>query len=124
MIPTWVLRGQLRRCLYVGTSLLVCGAHLPTAWAPSTSPTTVRPVPGAPVGGDVVYGVGEEFTVQTDASLVQLAHTSPRENVAAVEKRLGAWFPRGLPLIYLKQSPTCGFCVFTLVVLGCRAHCS
>lgn len=40
--------------------------------------------------GEVVYGVGQEFTVQTDASFVQLAQTSPRENVGVVKQRLGA----------------------------------
>lgn len=35
-----------------------------------------------------VYAVGEEYTVQTDASLVELAKTGGRQNLAAVEERL------------------------------------
>jgi hypothetical protein len=77
-----MLRAQLCRCC--GIAALILGlVELPGALSAG------RPV-GAPAAGDVVYGVGEEFTVQTDASLVQLAQTTPRENVAAVKQRLGA----------------------------------
>ena len=87
----WVLRAQLWRWFCAVATLLVCGALQP-AW--TLSSPTARPV-GEPAAGDLVYGVGEEFTVQTDASLVQLAHTAPRENVAAVKERLGAQKPSG-----------------------------
>ena len=50
-----------------------------------------------PAGSDYVYAVGEEFTVQTDASLVELAKTAPRENIAAVRRRLGASACGGTP---------------------------
>lgn len=66
-----------RHSAVVAAVLLVCAV---AAEAPD------RP----PVGSDYVYAVGEEYTVQTDASLVELAKTALRENVAAVRRRLGA----------------------------------
>ncbi len=89
MVSTWTLR----RCYAVSALLICIAARLQPAWALSSPAARLA---GAAPAGDAVYGVGEEFTVQTDASLVQLAHTSPRENVAAVKQRLGAM--RGWPL--------------------------
>ena len=74
---------QAQVCRSCTVAAFICGV-LELAGASSAG----RPV-GAATVSDVVYGVGEEFTVQTDASLVQLAQTSPRENVAAVKQRLG-----------------------------------